>query len=152
MISMVLSKTTLSVLSTKVSQDFPFIRKISRAVDETVFWFAIWAIYISFLALFCTLSCCGVSLRQRGFSSIIPAMTSTAGILLGRFFIRKFYYTFVNIFWNFHTLKHSNSLFKQNEFAIKTLNIGFLYDILGMLFKIILFNSIKSMISDKVAP
>ena len=123
MIPMVLIRLTFIVLSNKVSQDLRFIRRMSRAVNDTGFWLAIRAIYISFLALDRALSRRGVSIRQDGFSSHIPAVTNTVGILPGRFLIRRFYYTFVNRFWDLHTVKHINRIFKQNGFVTKALNI-----------------------------
>ena len=121
---MLLIRLPLIILSPKVSQDLTFIRRISGGVDETGSRFYLRVIYISFSVLAGDLSCRRASFRRGGFSSHIPSVTSTVGICLGRFFIRRLYYTFVNIFCNFHTLKHINSLFKRNGFAIKALNIG----------------------------
>ena len=127
---MVLIRLTFIVLSTKVSQYLIFTRRMSRAVNKTSFWFAIWGINISFLALTSALSCCMVCLRRGGLSSLIPAVTRTVGIWRGNFLIRMFYYTSVNIYFNFHTLKHVISVLKQNRFSTKALNIGlFILDI-----------------------
>ena len=123
-ITMVLSRLNFRLLRNKVSQDLTSIIWMSGAVNETYFRFALWAIYILFLALSGALSCSGASIRQGGFSYLIPAVTSTVGIFPGRFFIIRFYYTFVNRFCDFRMLKYINSLFISNGFAIKALNIG----------------------------
>ena len=94
-------------------------------MNETGFGFALQEIYISFSGIYSALSRCGVSFILGAFSSLITAVTSTFGIFPGRVFIRKFYYTFVNRFCDFHTLKNVNSFLKRNIFAIKALNIGF---------------------------
>ena len=122
MIPMVLSRLTICILSTKLPQDITFIRRISGAVDDTSFRFALKVIYILFLALPRAIPCRGSGLRQGVLSSIIPDATRTVVIYPGRFFIRRFYYTLVNRFWNFYMLKHINILFKQNGFSIKALN------------------------------
>ena len=124
MIPVVLSRITIIVLSSKVSQDLTFIIRTSRDVDDTGFRFALQAIYISFSALAITLSRRRVSLIRVIFSSLMHSVIITVGICTGRFFIIRFYYTFVNTFCNLRTIKHSNSLFKRNGFAIKALNIG----------------------------
>ena len=59
---MVLSRITIIVLSSKVSQDLTFIIRTSRDVDDTGFRFALQAIYILFLALDGALSHIGVNL------------------------------------------------------------------------------------------
>ena len=124
MISMFLSRITLSLLSIKVSHKPIFVRIMFRSVYETGSWFSFWEIYISFSALASALFHRGVSLRRGRLSSIIPDFSSTVGVCPGGFFIRRLYSTFVNRFYNFHTLKHINSIFKQNVFVIKALNIG----------------------------
>ena len=48
-VPVVLSRNTLSVLTSKVPQDLTFLWIISRAVDETGFWFSCRDIYITFL-------------------------------------------------------------------------------------------------------
>ena len=123
-IPMDLSRLTFSLLITKVSQDLTFIRIISGAVNDTGFRLALWSIYISFSTLARAITCCGVSLIQGGLSFIIDSVTRIFGILPGRFFIRSLYYTFVNIFCGFRTLKHVNIFLKWNVFTIKSLNIG----------------------------
>ena len=125
MIPMVLSRLIFILFRTKVSQYLKFIRIMSGAVNETSFRFALQVIYIFVLALASALSCRGVILRRGVLSSLLDAVTITFVICPGRFLIRNFYYTFLNIFYDFHTLKHINSLFKRNGFAIKSLNIGF---------------------------
>ena len=106
MIPEVLSRIAFSVLSNKVSQDLTFLRRMSRDMNETCFWLSCQVIYISFSALASALSRRGVSLIRGRFSSLITSVTRTVGIFPGRFLIRRFYYTFVNRFCNFHTLKH----------------------------------------------
>ena len=123
-IPVVLSRPTFSVISKKLSQDLTFIRRMPGAVNEKGFRFSRWAIYISFSALSSTLTCRWVSLRRGGFYSIFPAVTSTVGIFPVGFLIRRFCYTFVNRFWNFHTPKHVNRFLKWNRFSIKALYIG----------------------------
>ena len=123
-IPLVLSSISFSVLCNKVSQYSTYIRSISGAVDETGFWFFLWAIYILFLKLSRSILYLRVSLRKGGFSYIIPDGTSTVGICLGRFLIRRSDYTFVNRLYYFYTLKHINSLLKLNGFTIKDLIIG----------------------------
>ena len=54
----------------------------------------------------------------------MPAVTSTVEIFPSRFFIRRFYYTFVNRPVDFHTLKHINSFLKRGRLTIKALYIG----------------------------
>ena len=124
MIPIVLGRLTLSILSPKVPQDLTFIRRMSGVVDETGFWFALRAIYISLLALSSTLYSRGVSLIWGGLSFIILSVISTVGICLDRFLIRRFHYTFVNRLCGFRTLKHLNILFKRNRLVIKALNMG----------------------------
>ena len=121
---MVHSSLTIIILRTKFSHDLTFIRRMYGAVNKIGFRFALWAIYLSFLALASALFRHRASLRQGEFYSLIPYVTSTIGIFPGRFLIRRFYYIFVNRFCNFHTLKYINSLFKRNRSAIKALNIG----------------------------
>ena len=124
MIPMVISRLTISLLSTKFSQDLTFVIRMSGAVNKTGFWFALQSIYISFLVLSGALYRLRVSLRRGGLYSLILAVTSTIGIFHCSFFIRRFYYTFVDRFCDLRTLKHVNSLFKWNGFARKDLNIG----------------------------
>ena len=126
MIHVVLCWQTFSVLSTKVSQDLTFIRRMSVAMNETVFWFAHRVIYISFSTIFSPCTHCGVNLWQVGSSSLIAALTSTVGIFPGGYFIRRFYYTFINRFINLLSLKHVNSFLKWNRFTIKAFHIGLL--------------------------
>ena len=111
---MVLSRLTFRVISTKVPQDLTLIRRISGAVCETGFWFALWAIYISFSALTSALSRCGASLRQGVFSSLIPddliqpktSTFSTRGLILVN---KKLCINFLNQFFfsYFNSARHS---------------------------------------------
>ena len=76
----VLSRPTLSVLSSDVTQDLPFFWRISGSVDEIDFCFSRWAIYKPFYVLVRSLTLIGVSPWQGGFSSVFPAVNSTAGV------------------------------------------------------------------------
>ena len=80
MIPVVLSRIIFSVLITKVSQDLTSIRRIYGYMNDTGFQFDCKSIYISFLALASALTCHMASLRRGGFSSIIPAATTTVEI------------------------------------------------------------------------
>ena len=70
------------------------------------------------------LSHSGVSLRQGGLSSLIPAVASTVGIYPDSFLIRRCYHTFANKLCDLHTLKHVYRFIKQNRLTIKSLNVG----------------------------
>ena len=85
---------------------------MSGAMNETGFLLALRAIFILFSALVSAIYRRGVSLRQVGVSSLTPAMTITVSIYPDKFLIRNFYYTFVNIFYNFHTLKYVDRFIK----------------------------------------
>ena len=85
---------------------------MSGAMNETGFLLALRAIFIPFSALVSAIYRRGVSLRQVGVSSLTPAMTITVSIYPDKFLIRNFYYTFVNIFYNFHTLKYVDRFIK----------------------------------------
>ena len=91
MITMVLSRLTFSVLSTKVSQDPTFIRIKYRDINETCSWFDSQSIYLSFSALDRALPHCGLSLgpylmqNTRGqYILIFPSVliTSTRMVLM----------------------------------------------------------------------
>ena len=84
-ITIFLSRLTFIVLITKVSQDRTSIRRMSRAMNETGFRFALCSIYIPFYALVSALYHLGVSFRKVRFSSLITDVTSTVAICLGRF-------------------------------------------------------------------
>ena len=117
-------RPTISVLSSKVSQDLTFFLRMSRAVDETGFWFYRRDLYMLFYALAGALTLLRASPWWGNFSSLLPDVTSTVGVWPSRFFIRRFHYTLVNILNNFHTLKHINIPFKSNISTIKVLHIG----------------------------
>ena len=123
-VPVVLSRTTLSVLSSEVPQDLTFFYSISRAMDETGLWFSRRAIHIPFSVLVSALSLLEKIPWRGVFFSLFPAVTSTVGIFSIRFLIKRFYYTFVNRLGNFHTLKHINSFLKRGRLTIKALYIG----------------------------
>ena len=121
---MVFISLNFSILITKVPQDLTFIRRMSGAMNETGFQFSLRAIYILFSELARALTSNRVSLSIGGLPSLIPAVTSTVGIFPGRFFTRRFYYTFVTRFYYFHTLKYVNRFLEGDRFVIKAMNIG----------------------------
>ena len=121
----------LVYLAPKVSQGFIFVRRLSEAMNETIFWFALRAINVLFSVLASALSCLGVIIRWGVLSSIIVAVNITVVIFLGRFFIRRFYYTFANRLCGLRTLKHINIILKENRFAIKSLNMGLFRPAIG---------------------
>ena len=92
------------------------------------------------------------SLRRGGFSPLLPVLTSTVLIFPGRFLIKRFYYTIVNILINFHTLKHTNRIFKSNRLITKPCTQACFYQLLGILFRRILFNLVTLILSIKVSP
>ena len=122
----VLSRLGCSILGTKSPQELTFVGIMSNTVDEAGFWFALRAIYISFTALASSPIRCGASIWRGGFSSIIPTESSTIGFCPISFLIRMCYHTFMNIFCDFHTLKHVSRFLKRDWLAIKALNIRLL--------------------------
>ena len=120
----VLSRSTISVLSSKVPQDLTFFQRISGAFDETGFGFSRRDIYIPFSALSSSLALLGDIPWQGGFSYLFPAVTITVGVFPSMFFIIGFYYTFVNRLGNLHSLKHVNSFFLRDIITIKASYIG----------------------------
>ena len=93
------------------------------------------------------------SLRWGRFSSLIPAETRKVGICPGRYFIRRFYYTFVNIFYDVHMLKHVNSLLKVYLYSqSKPFTKACLDLLIGILLNIISFSMVKPILSAKVSP
>ena len=106
----VLSKLGCSVLSSKFPPKTTSIRRMSKAMDHTVFWCSLQAIYISLTALDRALILCGVSVWWGRFFSLIPTESITVGYFPSNFFIIRCYHTFINTFRKFHTLKHINSL------------------------------------------
>ena len=123
-IPVVLSRPTLSVLSSEVPQDLIFFWSISGAVDETGSGFSRRDVYIPFSDIASALTLLWASSWRGGFSSLLPVVTSTVGICPSRFLIRSLYYTFVNRLGNFRTLKHINIFFKRDRLTIKPLYIG----------------------------
>ena len=73
-----------------------------------------------------------VSMRQGGFSSFFPAVSRTGIIWPSIFFIRRFYYTFMNRFSNIHAIKRKYACLLQ---------------LLGILLSKIAFNSGNSKFS-----
>ena len=96
---------------------------MSGAMDETGFRLYRRAIYTLFYALVSALTLLRASPQRRGFSSIMPDVTITVGVCQGRFYIRRFYYIFVNRLSGFHMIKRVNRLLKGNRLIIKDLYI-----------------------------
>ena len=108
----ILSRTDFIILSTKVSQDLILIWWMSRAMDKKrYFWSIIRMIYIPFYALARALTHIRVCNWQGNLYYHLRNVTSTVGIFPSRFFIIRFYNTFINIFLYFHKLKHVYSFF-----------------------------------------
>ena len=131
-VPMVLSGNSFRIFKTKVFQDLASIWWIPGDTDETsVFVYILRTIYIPFSAPDSALTHLGVSIWRGAFSSHFPAVTSMVGICPSSLFIRRFYYTFVNRFYNFHTFKRVNIFFLSNTFTIKYLNICLLAPTVG---------------------
>ena len=94
-----------SIIRTKFSQDLASIWLIPRAMYEIGFGLTYWVFYISFSALVRALTNSGVSMWWNVFFSIFPSVTITFGIFPSKLFIRRVYYTFINMFSNIHALK-----------------------------------------------
>ena len=77
----------------------------------------------NFSVLAWTITHLRVSSWQGGLSYHFPAVTRTVYIYPSRFFITRFYSTFINIFCYLHVFKHFYSWFKSNGFTIKSLHI-----------------------------
>ena len=128
----VLGKPTFSILITKFSLDLAFFWWIHGDKYETYgLWSILWIIYKNISVLASALTRLGVIILQFGLSSHFPYVTSMVGIHLSRFFIIKFYYTFVNRFFNFHAFKNINSSFKIYRLTIKSLYIKLLNPTVG---------------------
>ena len=118
------SRPTFIILKTKVSQDIGCVRWIPGDMDDTCgFGSILRMIYISFSEIASAIIHLGVIILQGRFSSHFPSITRTDGTFPCIIFIRRLYYTFVNIFWNFCVLKNVNICFKSNIFIIKSLYI-----------------------------
>ena len=103
----VFSRPSFIVLIKKVTQDLKFIWLMSRAMDRATYFRSILRmVYTPFSALVSALTHFGVSSWWGVYYSNFPADTTTVGISPNRFFIRRFYDTFINILWYFHTFKH----------------------------------------------
>ena len=77
-----------------------------------------WGFFIPFLALN-NRDIRRVGFFQGGLSSLRPEVTST--FVIFPYFLMMFNYTFVNMFWNVHTLKHIIFLLKNQGPKIKDL-------------------------------
>ena len=122
-----LSRPDFRILRTKVPQHLAFICWMPGSMNETsLSEYISFIVYITFSSLANTLTNIGVSIWQCGFSSHFPAVARTVGICPSRFLIRRFYYTFINICWYFHELKHVNSWSKNIISTIKSLHIRLL--------------------------
>ena len=111
-IPVVCSRPDFRILSTKVSQHLALISWIPGAMDNTsLFGSILRMIYIPFPVLYSSLIHLRVSILWGSLCSHFPAVTSTVVILPSRFFIRRFYDTFINRFWYLQTFKHVNSWF-----------------------------------------
>ena len=120
----VLSRPTIGILRTKVSQDLAVIRWMSGDMYETNGFVSILhVVYIYFPTIDISLTRFGVIIWWGSFSSRFPDMTNTIDIYPSRFLIIRFYSTFVNRFWNFHVFKDVNNFVKINIFTIKSLYI-----------------------------
>ena len=74
---MVLGRLAFIIISTKFSQFFTFIGRMSKSMDKAGFLFALQEVYISFTALGSALAHHGVSIIQFRFSSIVTNESST---------------------------------------------------------------------------
>ena len=120
----VLGRDAFRVLRTILPQYLALIWWMHGAMDETSGSGSISCIiYLSFSELSITLTHLGVCILRSDFSSHFPAVTSMVGICSVRYFIRRIYYTLINIFCYFHSFKHVNSCFKRNILTIKSLYI-----------------------------
>ena len=109
----VLSRPSFRILRTEVSQDLTSIWWMSRAMnDKSWFGYILWMIYIPFSVLYSTLTNIGVSSWWGESSYYFPGVTRTVGIFPSRFFIRRFYNTFINIFWYFHAFKKKQLIWR----------------------------------------
>ena len=117
--STVLSMTAFRIPRIKSFQEQASIWLISRAMDDTsVFGSILRMIYIPSSALVSSLTRLGLSIWRGVLSSHFYAVARTVDIFPSRFFMRRFYYTFINIFWYFHAFKNVNTYFKINGFTI----------------------------------
>ena len=123
---------TFRILRTKVSQYLSFFWLISRAMDETCgFGLTLWLVWISFSCLASDFTHIIVSIWWCGFYSFYPDVTRTFGICPSSFFIRMFYYTFVNRLRNIHAIKHIISLCLSNKLTVKFLHMRSLAPTIG---------------------
>ena len=99
-------------------------------------------IYICFTVFSSSITRLIVNIWRGGFSSHFPDVTGTVGIWPSRFFIIGFYYTLINIFWDFRAFKHVNICFKSNIFTIKSLNVQLLAPTIRHIFNKISFSSV----------
>ena len=128
----VLSRPDFRIFRTKFSQDLAVIWWIIEVMDDTiVFVYNPGMLYIPFSMIANALTHLRVSDWQGGVSSHFISVTSAVGIWPHRFFIRRFYYTFINIFCYFHEFKHVNSCFKGKKFTIKSLHTCLLAPAVG---------------------
>ena len=124
--STVLSGSTFNILWTKISQDLAFIWWMPGAMNDTDFWLYLWLVYIYISVLARALTLLGVGMWWGGFSCFLHDETSTGGIRPSRFFIRRFYYTFIDRLRNFHVFKYINWFLKSNRLTVKCLHIRLL--------------------------
>ena len=119
----VLGRPDFIIIRTKVSQDLTFIWWIPGAMDvKSVFGYIFRMIYIPFYDLARALTYPRVSIWRGESSSHYPDVTSTVGIFPSRFFLRRLYYIFINIFCYLYALKHVNVCLKSNVLIIKSLH------------------------------
>ena len=94
-----------------------------RAMNKTGWFQSIFrTIYRSLLMLSRDFTHIGVSFWWGRLSSPFPAVTSTVVICCSRFFIRRFYNTFIKSFQNSYVFKRIY-IFLSNIFTIKTLHL-----------------------------
>ena len=131
-VPVVLSRPTCIILKTKFSQDISLIWWMTGSIyDKCGFLYISWVVYISFPDFARALNHLIVSILRGILSSQFPAVTGTVGIYWSRFSIKGLYYTFLNIFCNFHAFKHVNCWFKSNRFTLKYLNVSLLVTTVG---------------------
>ena len=121
-----LGSLSFGILRTKIIKNSTFIWWMSRAMNDTGwFWSIPCMVYIPLLVPDRYFTHIGVIFLQVGFSSCVPAVAITVSLCSSRFFIRKFYNTFINRFRNLHALKHIY-IFFCNLFAFKILHVRFI--------------------------
>ena len=93
-----------------------------------------------------------VSIWRCGFSSLVTAVTITSFTWTSILFIRRFYYTLINILRNLHEIKHVNWFKKTIDSQSKPCTHDCLLQLLGIMLSGISFNSVTPIWSASFDP